>query len=546
MSANLTPDIRPLPLAALTFSQTRAQVERREHFDKASLTELAESIKSVGLVQPILVRPLELVKENWEHQDDPPLFEVVAGERRVLAAREAGLNEILGTVRDLTDEQVLELQLVENLQRQDLHELAEAEGYEALQKLGHSIEDMAIKTGKSKATVRARMKLLALCEHGRKAFYASKISASIALLIARLPLEKWQMEATEYILQPWSGADKALSYRDASDYLQKEYMLRLSEAPFPRDDATLVPAAGTCGACPKRTGNQPDIFGDVRSGDVCTDRLCFNQKRAAWNKLQVAKAKETGQEIIRGAEARKAQSRWSNQLNGYVRPSDKCEADPKKRTYAQLLGKADIAPVLLQNPDSGKFSKVYKTADVASHLATQGIKVRDNTREESKPDTRWQAEQAKREEELKYRRALWAAIYRAAPEHLSRHDYEAVAKGLWETGYGPDEELYTALGWDPKKATLESRLKKLSDVQLAQLIFALLLWPEASDEYGSAPSLHDAAKRLKVDPQKVRADMVRVDLAQEEANMKASAKASKKKTSTAGSAKASKKKAARK
>ena len=124
-------DIRTLPLAALTFSQTRAQIERREHFDKAALTELADSIKNVGVVQPILVRPFRDEMVNGE------AFEVVAGERRVLAARQAGLEEILGTVRDLTDEQVLELQLVENLQRQDLHELAEAEGYEALANTAH-------------------------------------------------------------------------------------------------------------------------------------------------------------------------------------------------------------------------------------------------------------------------------------------------------------------------------------------------------------------------------------------------------------------------
>ncbi len=535
----LSSDIRSVPLAALSFSQTRAQAERREHFDKAGLAELAESIKSHGLVQPILVRPFRHECINGE------AFEVVAGERRVLAARQAGLEEITATVRELTDEQVLELQLIENLQRQDLHELAEAEGYEGLQKLGHSIEDMAAKTGKSKATIYARMKLLALCQRGRDAFYDGKVSASIALLIARLPLEKWQLEALEHILQPWNGEhSKPLSYREASDYLQREYMLRLSEAPFPRDDETLVPSAGTCGACPKRTGNQPDIFGDVRGGDVCTDRLCFNQKRAAWNKLQLRDAKETGVPIISGAAAKKVKSPYSTELNGYVRPSDKCETDPKRRTYSELLGKEakEVPSALLQNPESLRFSKVYKISDVAPILKKKGVTVVDRAaeRDESnqRVNRRYEAEDAQREKKRKYHLALLQAIIKAAPAKLGRPELEAIANALFQNGYGDDEDLYKAIGLKYAKGTgFEQDIRKLSDADLNRTVFALTLWQHVSDSYGSGKAsaeLLAAAKRFKVDPDQVRKE-------HEAAEATATAKALAEKP-----AKAAKKKAARK
>jgi ParB/RepB/Spo0J family partition protein len=290
---------RRLPIANLQLSRTPAQGERRQHFDKDKLQELAASIKSTGgLIQSIVVRPVQIIRteglnglivagKTYFSPDEAEKvahnkFEIVAGERRYLAAKLAGLTEIDCSVRDLTDEQVEEIQLVENLQREDLHELAEAEGYEALQKRGHSIDEMADKVGKSKATIYARMKLLALCKDARKAFYAGKLSASTALLLARLVGEDVQKKAMKEIIEDRRFGDGPMSYREAAEHIHENYMLRLDDAGFPTQDATLVPAAGTCGACPKRTGNQPELFGDIKNADVCTDSACFKTKREAF------------------------------------------------------------------------------------------------------------------------------------------------------------------------------------------------------------------------------------------------------------------------
>jgi ParB/RepB/Spo0J family partition protein len=198
-------------------------------------------------------------------------YEIVAGERRFRAASAAGLTEIPAIVRDLTDAEALELQVIENNQRVDVHPLEEAEGYEALMQHAHySVDDMAAKVGKSRAYVYARLKLLALCEAGRKALYEGTISASIALLLARIPVKKLQEKCLDEVLDDM-GSGEPMSFREAKDHVENRYMLRLKEAPFKPGDAGLVPKAGACTDCPKRTGNEPELFADIANADVCTD-----------------------------------------------------------------------------------------------------------------------------------------------------------------------------------------------------------------------------------------------------------------------------------
>lgn len=501
--------IRTLAVEQLQVSHTRSQDERRKHFDKDAIAELADSIKEVGLLSPIIARAVN------GH------FEVVAGERRLLAVRKAGITAISVDVRTLNDEQVLKIQLVENLQREGLHELAEAEGYEALQKLGYSAEQIAGEVGNSKAYVYARMKLLALGQDARKGFYEGKISASVALLIARIPGDADQKKAFDHILRPFEWRpNESLNYRDAQNYVHDNFMLKLSQAQFPRDDASLVPAAGACGACPKRTGNNPDLFGDVKGADVCTDPACFKSKNAAFNKLQVAKAKETGQPIITGAAARKAQSPYSSHLSGYVRPGDKCPEDPKKRTYAQLLGKTDVESSLLQNPQNGKFSKVYKTTDVAKALKDHGIKVHVDDREANSKamNTKWKAEEAKRDAKRAHNRLILKAVIGAVKPKLGREDLELVAAEMLQNGYY--DGTFEMLGIKRSQKDLSA----LSDLDLNKVLVGLALASDSDDGYREPKTLLAAAKRYGVDLKKATAQAAPPAAAVKPAKKKAKAK----------------------
>lgn len=141
---------------SLPIDQVRSSgLNPRKEFRDEDLAELAESIRARGLVQPILVRP------------DPrgPGYEIVAGERRWRAAQKAGLHTIAGIVRDLTDKEVLELAIIENVQRADLNAIEEASGYrELIERFGYSQEQLSEIIGKSRSHVANTMRLLKLPE----------------------------------------------------------------------------------------------------------------------------------------------------------------------------------------------------------------------------------------------------------------------------------------------------------------------------------------------------------------------------------------------
>jgi ParB-like chromosome segregation protein Spo0J len=214
----------------------------------------------------------------------------------------------------MTDVDVLETQLMENLQRDDLHPLEEAEGFEQLLKLegrrpgadgsgpALTVDDLAAKLGKSKGYVYARLKLCALVPEARKAFHEGKLNPSTALLVARIPVPDLQKQAVKEITVGYRN-NEPLSVRDAAAHIHERYMLRLAEAPWPTADAQLVPAAGPCTTCPKRTGNQRELFSDVASADVCTDPQCFAAKKKAWQAKVRLEAEAAGRTVITGKEA---------------------------------------------------------------------------------------------------------------------------------------------------------------------------------------------------------------------------------------------------
>jgi ParB/RepB/Spo0J family partition protein len=493
--------IRAIALKDLTVSPTGPQAERRKHFNKDAIEELADSIKTVGVLSPILARPVN------GH------FEVVFGERRFMAAKIAGLTSINASVRELTDEQVLEVQLIENLQREGLHELAEAEGYEQLHKFGHSAEEIADKVGKSKAYVYARMKLLALGQDARKGFYEGKLTASTALLLARIPVESLQLEAFKAITKPQYHRD-GMSYREAFDLVQHDYMTRLSDAGFPTEDADLVPAAGVCSACPKRTGNQPELFDDIKGADVCTDPVCFKAKREAHAARAIAQAKELGQHVISGKEAKKVAPYGadSSNLRGFKALDAKSYEDPKNRTVRQLLGK-DYQPTLLHDPESGKLIKVAPEADVTKALKAAGVK--SSSSSGYNPQS---AAEKKAKLEKKFRAALYTEMRDKFPAELGQGDLKTIALRFYdEMQQDTQKQILGLWQWEPLKRKggygLDTHkpaadgIAGFDDAQIARFFFDLVFVKDLQVSTWSTEKptlLLTTAKKLKVDAEKIR------------------------------------------
>lgn len=124
----------------------------RKHFDQAALAELADSIREHGILQPLLVRPLPSGR-----------YQLIAGERRWRASRMAGLTELPVVIREMSDEEAMELALIENLQREDLNPIEEAFGYRQLMDhYGMTQEKVAVTVGKSRPAIANALRLLAL------------------------------------------------------------------------------------------------------------------------------------------------------------------------------------------------------------------------------------------------------------------------------------------------------------------------------------------------------------------------------------------------
>lgn len=180
------------------------RAQPRRAFNEQALSELADSISKHGVLQPLLVRPLMSGG-----------YQIVAGERRWRAARMAGLDEVPAVVKDLTDEQVMELALIENLQREDLNPLEEAQGYRSLMDAyGMTQDDVAGIVGKSRPAVANALRLLNLPEKFQKMVESGSISAGHARTLLSFSSEKAMEEAAK-------AAEEGASVRDLEKMAQK-------------------------------------------------------------------------------------------------------------------------------------------------------------------------------------------------------------------------------------------------------------------------------------------------------------------------------------
>lgn len=155
----------------------------RKLYDPKKIDELVESIKGVGIIEPLVVR---LASHRNSKPDD---LEVIAGSRRLRAAKRAELKQAPVIIRELTDEQALEIMVIENNQREDPNALEEAEGYARILKTTYGLERLAAKIGKSHKYVYDRLKLLQLVPEAKSLVLIGRITPGHAILLARLKPE---------------------------------------------------------------------------------------------------------------------------------------------------------------------------------------------------------------------------------------------------------------------------------------------------------------------------------------------------------------------
>lgn len=355
---------------------TESAFNPRKHFDVAKLQELADSIKVHGVLQPIVVRPLPGARVA--ETDRRVQYEIVAGARRFRASQVAERKDIPAVIRLMNDQEALEAAILENLQRDNLNALEEAEGFEALMAHGGmTADDVGAKVGKSRAFVYARLKLIDLSHECKQALREDRVDASRALLIARIPDTALQLKALTYAQEACHGpqANEVPSVRALQLWLRNNVMLRLDRAVFKITDASLVKAAGSCMDCSKRTGANPDLFAED-SDDLCIDPTCFHGKEEAHRAELVRKAEAKGMRLVEGKEAAEICNQWQDAPRGYT-TLDQKRADAVAEgapTLRELL-QEDDAPkgILFEHPRTKVLMELVQEDEAEAYLVNKGL-----------------------------------------------------------------------------------------------------------------------------------------------------------------------------
>jgi ParB family chromosome partitioning protein len=429
--------IQDIPLAKIRESKTNP----RRFFDETKLAELADNIRQHGVLQPILLRPLP--------EGEAGTYELVAGTRRYRASKLAKRESIPATVRELTDAQALELQVIENVQRVDVHPIDEAQGYAALIELQpdtYTVESIASRVGRSPAYVSGRLRLIQLIAEAKQAFYDDKLTVAHAFEIARLQANDQRRALQECFPQHRNAAailkDKkaeATTVRELRAWIEREIHLDLTNAPFDPQDETLLPKAGACARCPKRTGSNPLLFPEVRLKSTCTDRECYRAKVEALVQIHAKPLEEKGEKPLRVSQA----PAW--QANGHAK--DVLFEGQYRKAKAKGECPNTRAAVLIDGKGAGSIFFLCQAEKCDVHNSVSRYQPTPQEQAQRKKEAL-----AERVEKLSRVRIL-EATRKKLPDVLSRPDLEMVALDYFRRlGHDNHRRLCKVYGWEEKKS----------------------------------------------------------------------------------------------
>jgi ParB family transcriptional regulator, chromosome partitioning protein len=488
-------EYRDLPLALLNESKTNP----RRAFDEMSLKELTASIRSQGVLSPLLVRPLT---ENG--------FEIVAGARRYRAAQIAGQETVPVRIKQMSDAEVLEAQLVENLIRAEIHPMEEAEGFArllALEKPTYTIEQIGARVGKSPVFVASRLKLVDLVPAAVDAFYANEIGVGHALLLAKLPADQQEQALSACFKEVYNGSQNParilLPVRNLQFWIETNVLLILKDSPFDKRDAQLVSTAGSCADCPKRTGHNKLLFADDlgKQGDRCTDPRCYNAKLAA----HVAKTVAAKPSLVQISTAYGGQKEGSPVLprNKYTAIRDnkpKAKEDAQRPEFKVCRFATDA--IITEGSDIGTIHKVCANPDCPIH---------HSRKQRPATDAAFKAEQEKRRHEEAIAQSTGLRVLKATsdavPVRLMKRDLLFVTERLAAV---LDERRLAVLlrihsigkangNADAPTKLLASFLRKADESTLSRVLVAITVLQSAHVPNESAKALREAAEFYKVD-----------------------------------------------
>jgi ParB family transcriptional regulator, chromosome partitioning protein len=312
-----------------------------------------------------------------------------------------------------------------------VHPLEEAQGFRALLNLSeptYTVEQIAAKTGKLPAYVAQRLKLTELAASVVEAFYAEEIGVGHALLLAKLQPDQQEKALSECFREEWAPGGKKprrilLPVRHLQQWIEHQLMLILKMAPFNMRDAQLVPAAGSCVDCPKRTGHNKLLFADVRQ-DACTDPTCYAAKVEAHVKVTIAAKPQLVQ--ISTAYGQPQEGDKTIPRNKYVEiRAEKPETKEKAKWSEYKTCKYTTQAIVTNGSEKGEIRKVCANPDCQIHHPKK---------QQTKADISFKAEQEKRRREEALANAtgirVLQAIVAAVPVRLMKRDLLFIAEQL--------------------------------------------------------------------------------------------------------------------
>lgn len=263
-------NVKNLKLSQITADPSQP----RKTFNDESLKELAESIKKHGVIQPITVQPVEKG------------YMIVMGERRFRASNLAGKKTIPSIIREFSSDDVREVQIIENLQREDVDTIEEAEAISYLIEK-YSPEEISKRIGRSIPFVYQRVKLGQLIQPFKEFVRNKKLPLGLAVKVAAFSAEDQNIMA-EHL------GDNFMDWQVKS--LISDTTFDLVSAPFNLDDETLLSKAGACAVCPFNSINNGDLFGEGKA--ICTKGSCYQAKKSKSFLKLIEETKTTGDIII--------------------------------------------------------------------------------------------------------------------------------------------------------------------------------------------------------------------------------------------------------
>ncbi len=328
-----------------------------------------------------------------------------------------------------------------------------------------------------------RLKLTELIPTVQKAFYEGKLTVGHALEIARLQVPDQERAFAECfpdhrgasaVLKD-RGAQATITIRDLRQWIQREIHLDLSTAPFDANDANLLPSAGACSACPKRTGNNPILFPDIKKRDTCTDPACFRQKRDALVHLRVKELEGDGQKPVQISE--------SHLYYGFKPQPGVLYRDDYREAKKDECP-ATVAAVMAEGKTVG--TTLYVCTDKQCKVHHPRVTISPEDREQR----RKQAEAVRIQQD--YRKRLLTEIHKRVPAEFTRHELDFVAlRNFEQLGHDSQHRIVKFFAWEETKPKANGgyadypklasgKLEKMTTAEIGKFLMVCAL---ASDLY---------------------------------------------------------------